>query len=359
MPISVSCPHCRKGFKIKEEFAGKQVKCPVCQTGLTIPGGASARRRARDDQLPRLPHRDRDEEEPRLLERYEDEEDDRRDDDPRRRSSSSWAGVSAACTWVLIEQIIWLAVVVISVLVGFMEARSDPLRQRSDPTSWIVPAVLLILVARALGIVGRVLARSAPDKTAASAAGVSLTMAIVNAGLLALFVLLTLYVVTSRAPAGAEAFVVVWLACVAGALIFGPMADVFFARVLMRTGSVLDAPGLRGWGLTLFVACCVVLALSLVLLLIFISVFPPEGPHELEEAGVPILFLLTLVAWAVCAGLYIAPLAVAKGAIARAGGRRALGRHRGRRSWADVDAEEDRDQSDNHHERLERRGEMD
>jgi hypothetical protein len=357
MPISVSCPHCRKGFKIKEEFAGKQVKCPVCQTGLTIPGGASAQRRARDDQLPRLPRRDRDEDEPRLLERYEDDEYDRRDEGQRAQRLNGWAGVSAGCTWVLIEQIMWLAVLVISVLVAFMESQSDPDGRRLDSPAVIMLAVMLILVGRILGIVGRVLARSAPDQTTAAAARISLTMAIVNAGLIGLFVLLTVYDMSGQAEPGAEIAVLV-PASVAGALIVGPMSDLFFARVLMRTGTALDAPGLRGWGLTLFVGCCIVLALSLVLLLIFISVFPPEG-HQLQESGVPVLFLLTLVAWAVCAGLYIAPLAVAKGAIARAGGRRALGRHSGRRSWADVDAEEDRDQSDNHHERPERRGEMD
>jgi hypothetical protein len=357
MPISVSCPHCRKGFKIKEEFAGKQVKCPVCQTGLTIPGGASAQRSARDDQRPRLPRRDRDEEEPRLLERYEDDEDDRLDERPRDRRLNGWAGVSAGCTWVLIEQIMWLAVLVISVLIAFMRAQSDPHGgPRSDSPAAILLAVLLILVARSLGIVGRAVARSAPDKTAASAARTSLTMAIVNAGLIGLFLLLTIYG-TSTGYAGSEVLVLV-LACMAGALIFGPLSDLFFARVLLRTGTVLDAPGLRGWGLTVFVGSCIVLALSLVLLLLVISIFPPEG-QELRESGVPVIFLLTLGAWAICAGLYIAPLAIAKGVIARGGGHRVMRQRRGRRSWADVDADEDRNESDDRHERPERRGEMD
>jgi hypothetical protein len=351
MPISVSCPHCRKGFKIKEEFAGKQVKCPVCQTGLTIPGAASARRMARDEQRLRLPHRNLDEDEPRLLERYEDDED-RRDEGQRARRLNGWTGVSAGCTWVLIEQIMWLSVLVISVLVVFMERV-----QHTDPTPWLMLALLLILVARLLGIVGRVTARSAPDKTASSAARASQTMAIVNAGLMAMLLVLTL-VLTSGARGGAEAFVVGWAASAAGALIFGPMADLFFARVLMRTGTVLDAPGLRGWGITLFVGCCIVLALSVILLLVFISIFPPEG-NAMEEAGVPLLFLGTLLGWATCAGLYIAPLVIAKGVIARGGGRRVMQQRRGRRSWADVDAEEENQESDDGHERRQPLGEMD
>jgi len=357
MPISVSCPHCRKGFKIKENFAGKQVKCPVCQTGITIPGAASARRMARDKQRPQLPRPGRDDDEPHLLERYEEDEDDGRDDDPRRRSSSSWAGVSAGCTWVLVEQIMWLSVVVISVLVGFVQSRSGPFERHSDPTSWIMLALMLVLVARILGIVGRVMARSSPDGMTAAAARVSLTMAIVNAGLIGLFVLLTVYALSGYAEPGAG-IAVLGAASVAGALIVGPMSDLFFARVLMRTGTALDAPGLRGWGLTLFVACSIVLLLSLVLLLLFISVFPPEG-REFEEAGLPVLFLVTLAAWAVCAGLFIAPLAIAKGVIARGGGRRALQHRGGRRSWADVDAEDDIPENDDSPGRRELRGEMD
>ncbi|HMF11897.1 MAG TPA: hypothetical protein VKE94_06305, partial [Gemmataceae bacterium] len=91
---------------------------------------------------------------------------------------------------------------------------------------------------------------------------------------------------------------------------------------------------------------------------VFISIFPPEG-NAMEEAGVPFLFLGTLLGWAICAGLYIAPLAIAKGAIARGAGRRVTQQRGGRRSWADVDAEEDHYDEDDRHERRQPQGEMD
>ena len=38
MALKFTCPHCRKGIRVKEEFAGKKGKCPACQQVLTIPG---------------------------------------------------------------------------------------------------------------------------------------------------------------------------------------------------------------------------------------------------------------------------------------------------------------------------------
>ncbi len=37
MPISVSCPSCSAGFKVKDEYAGKRAKCPKCGQPITIP----------------------------------------------------------------------------------------------------------------------------------------------------------------------------------------------------------------------------------------------------------------------------------------------------------------------------------
>lgn len=39
MPIKAKCDGCGAGFKAKDSLAGKRVKCPKCQTPLTIPGG--------------------------------------------------------------------------------------------------------------------------------------------------------------------------------------------------------------------------------------------------------------------------------------------------------------------------------
>jgi hypothetical protein len=43
MPISVPCPHCHKKWKLKDEYAGKRIKCPNAECGqpITIPAAGS------------------------------------------------------------------------------------------------------------------------------------------------------------------------------------------------------------------------------------------------------------------------------------------------------------------------------
>jgi uncharacterized Zn finger protein (UPF0148 family) len=40
MPIDTKCPHCRKVYRVRDEFAGKPIKCsnPTCQGAFTVPG---------------------------------------------------------------------------------------------------------------------------------------------------------------------------------------------------------------------------------------------------------------------------------------------------------------------------------
>jgi hypothetical protein len=37
MTIAFSCPHCGKSLKVKDELAGKKIKCPGCQALATVP----------------------------------------------------------------------------------------------------------------------------------------------------------------------------------------------------------------------------------------------------------------------------------------------------------------------------------
>jgi uncharacterized protein YxjI len=46
MPVEVYCEVCRKPYPLKDEFAGKKVKCPTCQTVLDVP----ARSKSDDDE---------------------------------------------------------------------------------------------------------------------------------------------------------------------------------------------------------------------------------------------------------------------------------------------------------------------
>jgi len=41
MPIQVQCASCDRQFKVKEEFAGRRVKCPGCQSGVSVPSSES------------------------------------------------------------------------------------------------------------------------------------------------------------------------------------------------------------------------------------------------------------------------------------------------------------------------------
>ncbi len=37
MAIKLNCPHCKRALRVKDELAGKRVKCSGCQKALTIP----------------------------------------------------------------------------------------------------------------------------------------------------------------------------------------------------------------------------------------------------------------------------------------------------------------------------------
>ena len=42
MPVEAYCDVCRKSYPLKDEFAGKQVKCPSCQAVLNVPAKAAS-----------------------------------------------------------------------------------------------------------------------------------------------------------------------------------------------------------------------------------------------------------------------------------------------------------------------------
>ncbi len=56
MPISIACD-CGKQLRVKDELAGRRVKCPECGEVLTVPGGAAAQPRppAPKSEPPRRP----------------------------------------------------------------------------------------------------------------------------------------------------------------------------------------------------------------------------------------------------------------------------------------------------------------
>ncbi len=42
MSVAVTCPHCNRSFQVKDEYAGKQGKCPSCQKVLQVPRASPA-----------------------------------------------------------------------------------------------------------------------------------------------------------------------------------------------------------------------------------------------------------------------------------------------------------------------------
>ncbi len=98
MPIEFSCSECERPIRVRDELAGKRIKCPGCSEAVTVPEedappppkksglraapAAPARRRAEDeeDDRPRRPARGRDDEDeddrPRRPSRARDEDED-------------------------------------------------------------------------------------------------------------------------------------------------------------------------------------------------------------------------------------------------------------------------------------------
>ena len=50
MAIEVSCPGCLKAYRLKEELAGKTVRCPACQEVMKVPAPSNGE--AWDDLTP-------------------------------------------------------------------------------------------------------------------------------------------------------------------------------------------------------------------------------------------------------------------------------------------------------------------
>src|SRR5262249_11505509 len=107
VPVEFNCDHCERSIRVRDELAGKRVKCPSCSETVSVPdedqpaparksAGSSPRKGGRDageeDDRPRKrSSRDDDDEDarPRKRSSRDDEDDDRDSDDDRPRKRSS------------------------------------------------------------------------------------------------------------------------------------------------------------------------------------------------------------------------------------------------------------------------------
>ncbi len=108
MPIKFDCPECGKPLSIKDELAGRRIKCPRCSEPVTVPEeeeeeappppskkarpGRAAPRDEEVEERPRKGTRKRDEEEdeeeePPRKRKKRDEEDEDEDERPRKKKS--------------------------------------------------------------------------------------------------------------------------------------------------------------------------------------------------------------------------------------------------------------------------------
>jgi len=99
MPISVAC-ECGKSFRVKDELAGRRIRCPYCETSISVPDPAAPEKsvarssqavvagdRARPPRMPR-PRDDDDDRRPSARRRPSRDEDDDDDDLPPRSRRS-------------------------------------------------------------------------------------------------------------------------------------------------------------------------------------------------------------------------------------------------------------------------------
>ena len=42
MSLSITCSNCDKTLKVKEELAGKKIRCPECSTAISVPAKSAA-----------------------------------------------------------------------------------------------------------------------------------------------------------------------------------------------------------------------------------------------------------------------------------------------------------------------------
>jgi predicted Zn finger-like uncharacterized protein len=50
MPVSITCPGCQTTLRVREELAGKKVKCPRCAQVVTVPGRKEVIEAAADER---------------------------------------------------------------------------------------------------------------------------------------------------------------------------------------------------------------------------------------------------------------------------------------------------------------------
>lgn len=291
MPIAVTCTQCQKNFRVADNFAGKQGRCPQCNFVLIVPnpeargnlkpfgeteGPPPPPRRERPEEPPprRRPERDeRDDDEerpPRRPERDRDRDRDRgRDDDyddrpPRDQTPRSWQIVGLGRPLLMYESILSLVGRGCFLLGAILVLVSDPYG-RDSITPMLAALALVgmttILASSIFGLVGKLSTRFAPDRIARSEGGVSAVLALVALGVLLILELYFALVLADRnvgyRPRGIPGSIIVVMAMVLIGMCLSYTSDLFLARFFGRVGQLARNRALAGWGpiLTIYLIC--------------------------------------------------------------------------------------------------------
>lgn len=297
MPIAVICSQCQKNFRVADNFAGKQGRCPQCNFVLIVPNpdtrGAKPFGDSTEPPVPPPSSRDRFDEPPRRRPernvrddddlpprppRRPDREQDRyREDDydappPRDRGQLSWRIVGLGRHLLIYESILSLVGRGCFLLIAILSLTllSDPYSRRAGPSSIYYVLVLIgfttILASSIFGLVGKLSTRFAPDSLARSEGGVSSLLAIIALGVLLVSELYAGLVIFDRGEYGSRgpgqgALILLFAIMLIGMCLYY-ISDLFLGRFIGRVGKLARNNALASWGsiLTIYLLCLVGLA---------------------------------------------------------------------------------------------------
>jgi hypothetical protein len=299
MPIRVTCPACRRTFRVAEEYAGRRGRCPHCEEPVRVP----------DEELPLLESLPEDE--------YgaEDEESPRpryRESDPRpspRDHLPAWRRVSLGF---LIQQagaglnLLALALV-ISAMTVLAEDPGDfdqePTLSQTIASSIGALAALFGLVAQ---ITGRFLSASTPVRAPRA---IGLVSAVGTALLLpALCAVGGLAILLAAGGNGDEAAVAIVGLGMFGYMTLWTACEATHGFAMGSVGRVLRADGLRTFGRLMGVAVIVGGVLAIFCLCglgAWADANNPNGQNAAANKAEDKLFLGWLIAASLVTGLYL------------------------------------------------------
>jgi hypothetical protein len=312
MPIAVTCTQCQKNFRVADNFAGKQGRCPQCNFVLIVPNpeargnskpfgeteGPPAPPPPRRERPPEPPPRrrpDRDERDdyeerpPRPPRRSDGDRSDRdrsdRDRDPdddyedrpsRGSPSYGWQTVGFARSLLVYESILNLVgrgCLLFALILSLLT--SDGPSRDADPRLSIVLGFIgmtCVAIGYGLGLAGRLGIRLAPDSVVRHEVGISTILSLSAFGVLILVMLVSVFGLAPgpgafrRAGGGAMAHIVIILTIVGFCLTYA--SEIFLARFIARVGKLSRNRSLPGWGPIITIYMVSLMVLSVVVYLI-------------------------------------------------------------------------------------------